>query len=216
MNIATTCRKRIHLIEILELQELGVSLENNLDEEKNNRSGLADKKNTLSELLKDTNSLPLITVKHRESIERYVNSGELMESTAVTAWRKALSEIKECRSCVSELRRNVAQVIIEENVLPAFRSGVSYRVVGTLLKGALEWDKHAIFPEELRSINEKMAPPKRCDRCGISGVNNCCPCEAVSYCSRECQVADWKKHKRTCLLRHRQKSERLAHSAASS
>ena len=47
--------------------------------------------------------------------------------------------------------------------------------------------------------------PFCCNRCeAISGgktpvtLNLCAKCKSVMYCSRECQVADWKEHKPIC------------------
>ena len=39
-----------------------------------------------------------------------------------------------------------------------------------------------------------------CAKCGKTGVKgNCAKCQAVAYCSRECQRADWVRHKRHCM-----------------
>ena len=41
----------------------------------------------------------------------------------------------------------------------------------------------------------------RCIRCDKDGdtIKRCAKCLSVSYCGRECQVADWPRHKRLCL-----------------
>ena len=38
-----------------------------------------------------------------------------------------------------------------------------------------------------------------CVRCDQGGDKKCAKCHSVSYCGRECQVADWPRHKRLCL-----------------
>jgi hypothetical protein len=38
----------------------------------------------------------------------------------------------------------------------------------------------------------------RLRRAGEAAFQKCCRCRATPYCSRACQVADWKKHKRSC------------------
>ena len=38
-----------------------------------------------------------------------------------------------------------------------------------------------------------------CDACRMRpGPNKCVQCQSSWYCSRECQKADWKQHKRVC------------------
>ena len=41
----------------------------------------------------------------------------------------------------------------------------------------------------------------RCVRCDQDGdtIKKCAKCLSVSYCGRECQVANWARHKRLCL-----------------
>lgn len=40
-----------------------------------------------------------------------------------------------------------------------------------------------------------------CNQCGkFCGPNKCGKCGKVIYCSKECQVGDWKKHKLVCTL----------------
>jgi len=40
---------------------------------------------------------------------------------------------------------------------------------------------------------------KVCGRCGASdNLKTCDRCGLMRYCGRECQVADWKQHKKTC------------------
>ena len=46
-----------------------------------------------------------------------------------------------------------------------------------------------------------LEPEKRCQKCGGLGKPKllvCGDCKGVSYCSTECQKADWKTHKGTC------------------
>lgn len=39
-----------------------------------------------------------------------------------------------------------------------------------------------------------------CNECGKIASCRCSECECAMYCSRECQVADWKSHKKYCKL----------------
>ena len=57
-----------------------------------------------------------------------------------------------------------------------------------------------LSPEEVAKVKLKAAS-SGCRHCSATGVKLrlCLECKAVSYCSKECQVADWKsRHKREC------------------
>lgn len=44
-----------------------------------------------------------------------------------------------------------------------------------------------------------MPPSKQCNSCdSINATLRCSRCQAVSYCSKECQKKDWKSHKQIC------------------
>ena len=40
-----------------------------------------------------------------------------------------------------------------------------------------------------------------CAKCGKTGLEGgiCANCNAVAYCSRECEEADWDRHERHCM-----------------
>ena len=58
--------------------------------------------------------------------------------------------------------------------------------------------KHINMPETLTDRN-------RCHKCDKTGkrkkdkLSKCGRCEAITYCSRECQVEDWPRHKENCI-----------------
>jgi hypothetical protein len=46
-----------------------------------------------------------------------------------------------------------------------------------------------------------MSPNMRvCENCGKPDCKKTCPCKDVRYCSKSCQLAHWKKHKKLCEL----------------
>jgi hypothetical protein len=41
-----------------------------------------------------------------------------------------------------------------------------------------------------------------CKMCDERAVASCCgKCMSVAYCSRECQIKDWKEHKKVCVAK---------------
>jgi hypothetical protein len=50
-------------------------------------------------------------------------------------------------------------------------------------------------------VSSKVKPSKPCTQCGelFPKLHRCTRCKAVSYCSKQCQVAHWKAgHKQVC------------------
>ena len=47
---------------------------------------------------------------------------------------------------------------------------------------------------------EKEEAVRVCEKCGKEAMkmNKCSACRLVWYCSRECQLGDWKAHKKAC------------------
>jgi len=64
------------------------------------------------------------------------------------------------------------------------------------------WD--SIAGIERITVCEKTG--RACLKCGATEtverkrLNQCARCKAVNYCGRECQVADWKEHKKLCKI----------------
>eukprot|EP00592_Proboscia_alata_P029743 CAMPEP_0194447364 /NCGR_PEP_ID=MMETSP0176-20130528/128966_1 /TAXON_ID=216777 /ORGANISM="Proboscia alata, Strain PI-D3" /LENGTH=374 /DNA_ID=CAMNT_0039274213 /DNA_START=155 /DNA_END=1279 /DNA_ORIENTATION=- len=64
------------------------------------------------------------------------------------------------------------------------------------------WD--SIAGIERITVREKNR--QACLKCGVTEtvegkrLKQCIKCKAVYYCSRECQVADWKEHKKLCKI----------------
>ena len=42
--------------------------------------------------------------------------------------------------------------------------------------------------------------PRVCEKCGkeAARMKKCSVCKLVRYCSEECQLGDWKSHKKSC------------------
>jgi hypothetical protein len=62
-------------------------------------------------------------------------------------------------------------------------------------------------PEHVHEKGQPLpASPEQVDSCGLCGeregpLRACARCRAIKYCSRACQVADWRRHKRVCVSR---------------
>ena len=52
---------------------------------------------------------------------------------------------------------------------------------------------------------ETLTDRNRCHKCDKTGrrkkdkLSKCGKCEAITYCSRECQEEDWPRHKDNCV-----------------
>ncbi|RDB17073.1 hypothetical protein Hypma_001716 [Hypsizygus marmoreus] len=59
--------------------------------------------------------------------------------------------------------------------------------------------------KEVKKNLAQQKDERRCTRCGViaseaEGLKVCGKCKFSRYCSRECQVADWSDHKKTCKV----------------
>jgi hypothetical protein len=53
------------------------------------------------------------------------------------------------------------------------------------------------------NVTPTIPPSNRCENCGIARdtrLLKCAACQSVLYCSKECQLADWKRHKGMCKV----------------
>jgi hypothetical protein len=76
----------------------------------------------------------------------------------------------------------------------------------------LEFEGHGISQYVLPCMTEwptewvaawlrERPPNDACRRCGSTGkVKKCSSCMAVRYCSSACQLADWRRHKKECVM----------------
>ncbi|XP_055628493.1 zinc finger MYND domain-containing protein 10 homolog isoform X2 [Toxorhynchites rutilus septentrionalis] len=51
---------------------------------------------------------------------------------------------------------------------------------------------------EIFAYQDKKSSYKFCEVCKKSAEKKCSKCECIFYCSRECQVSDWTRHKKQC------------------
>lgn len=51
----------------------------------------------------------------------------------------------------------------------------------------------------VNTFGDQFMEPSTCSACGKEATKRCSKCRMEWYCSRECQVKDWKKHKPLCL-----------------
>ena len=64
-------------------------------------------------------------------------------------------------------------------------------------------DYYAKIKEEADRLKEVVAhTPDKCGSCGLPkpDMKKCSRCKTVVYCSKECQIKDWKAgHKHACV-----------------
>jgi len=88
------------------------------------------------------------------------------------------------------------------NICPEPEEGAQIR---KLVARVLEPDRNPDFDAAAALVVERT-----CEHCGttstaVSGL--CTGCRRAWYCGKECQLADWRAHRQTCLLRRRRKKK---------
>jgi hypothetical protein len=54
--------------------------------------------------------------------------------------------------------------------------------------------------QKLQELQKKLHnTTKNCNICSKPAASQCSRCKSVSYCSKECQLADWNQHKTRCV-----------------
>ena len=53
---------------------------------------------------------------------------------------------------------------------------------------------------DLNKLEQLIDEPPKCEKCGVLAVHRCGQCKRTWYCRRQCQVEDWKVHKKICAL----------------
>lgn len=85
--------------------------------------------------------------------------------------------------------------VAEQMRLDLIRLRLSERILFLRLRAALAKSS------EITDTPPEYALPRLCDNCGIfHGLKACSHCGNTAYCSRRCQLAKWKDHKRATAL----------------
>ena len=56
-------------------------------------------------------------------------------------------------------------------------------------------------------VFEDFLEDPKCEECGALATQRCSKCKMAWYCSRDCQLRQWKKHKPICSVFAEQKSQ---------
>lgn len=49
-------------------------------------------------------------------------------------------------------------------------------------------------------VFEDFMDDPKCEECGALATQRCSKCKMAWYCSRDCQLRQWKKHKQICSM----------------
>ena len=49
-------------------------------------------------------------------------------------------------------------------------------------------------------VFEDFMDDPKCEECGALATQRCSRCKMAWYCSRDCQLRQWKKHKELCAM----------------
>ncbi|GMI00942.1 hypothetical protein TrLO_g12173 [Triparma laevis f. longispina] len=67
-----------------------------------------------------------------------------------------------------------------------------------LKKKEIEEEEELIEKVETFEVSENVSEERKCEACEKEGAKKCSRCKVVWYCSKDCQVKDWKIHKKIC------------------
>ena len=65
-----------------------------------------------------------------------------------------------------------------------------------------DWKLHKKVCKKVEESTSTTSPPIKCADslcCSTKNLKECSRCKQVSYCSKECQLHDWKSHKPNCI-----------------
>lgn len=152
-----------------------------------------------------------------------------ISSQDVVIWKKALpAMIERCRSWDHKLNCSYIEegkipLSTEHSQIPicdcgrgqdneAFKKKPEWKVFAPYVTRIALSPLFAVsYLESVASVQNAKAAPNirdlsRCAKCGKSGEKqgtkllSCSRCKSVTYCSKACQTADWKRHKPTCAV----------------
>ena len=93
--------------------------------------------------------------------------------------------------------------VARQQLLPSVQAQVDYLRrggSGTLTAAERRTALRTLQAAHSTAGRAQVSPKSTCDACAqnAAGLRMCSRCKLASYCSRECQVAHWKEHKRVC------------------
>jgi len=153
---------------------------------------------TASSVLDKAVSMKFLDLSYVEDIRYRIACKGLSAEKVASIWARAIETEESAKAAYIELR-SAAAATLEEFTLSLRQNmqGASSRVLGTIMKEALEWDPEVSIPKELSKV-EGVLQPNVCGACGAANPAKSCPCGKAHYCGRDCQKKAWRKHKKAC------------------
>lgn len=136
-----------------------------------------------------------LTQRAQEAAQKAYQGAQVVAEQARETTSQMLEQAKTVMSDLSEkaaaTAKDASRKFVREGKTLTDRAKQAVDAVTNLAtsKGA----PNAQFPE-----GEAVKGP--CGKCGKEADKHCARCNTAFYCSKECQIADWRKHRLTCRI----------------
>lgn len=137
---------------------------------------------------------PLADLKHR------LSTLSMIDSSAKSTTGIILEEIPEIKERLISNAKKIGYKKIAQNHMDHLlqMDGADMMTTAKRLSDLYNVERFACTANESSTNNRNEEIERRCAQCGATAIKKCSKCEQYFYCSRECQVQNWPRHKEIC------------------